>query len=261
LILPKASCEDCADVTMRFEGAYQQACIGMLRIRTNAPTRHKKQRPTSLKYPVLRPSGKTEVINVPAEDLPRMLVMLRMKPPTLISGLPPVSNFYKGDEFWVWYESEDLKRMSQGYKALGHFPGKLLIDPFVQMIAKIAYAHAVSKLGYNSFRPLVLDVIFGKTDIPTHWVGGIEDQPPAVDKLMHQLVLNTHFRIKTRFFVVVDVRLFAVLGAPTFRVVVGQRKGFQNEIRFIFNEFRNRVAKHIPLWLRQIFPVRRKRRK
>ena len=102
---------------------------------------------------------------------------------------------------------------------------KFAIDPFIRMLAKIAHAHAVSMsmTGYASFTPLLLDVIFSRTNTPSHWVGGDLEIPPAID-VVHQLTLDDDYRANGKRYVVATIRLFAFLGAPVFRVVVGERQ-------------------------------------
>lgn len=223
LTLPRASCEKCADVTKRFERTCLRTSMGHFRIRHDMPTRRKKGRPESLPYHIVKTPGQIETIILPAHHLPRVLVLMKLAPPTLLSGDTPTPNFFKGD-IWIWYEPDDLRLMENVYGAKQHIPGKLAISELVQMIAKIAYAHAISKMGFGAFKPLVLDAIFNRTNIPSHWVGGGADAP-AIDGIMHQLRLDDDFRLNSRRYVVVDVRLFANLGAPTYSVFVGERHG------------------------------------
>jgi hypothetical protein len=210
--------------------------MGEFRIRQKMPTRRKKERPSSLPYTVVKQDNTVETIILPAHHLPSVLVLMKLIPPTLLSGGTPVPDNFNGD-IWVSYQAEDLQRMRDIYKAKQHLPGKLAISELVQMVAKIAHSHAVAQIGLRNFKPLLLDVIFNKTNIPSHWVGGAPDLP-AVDGVVHQLRLNPNYWVGWDRYVVVDVRLFAYLGAPTYRVVVGERQGLNYEFSLMLKKFR-----------------------
>jgi hypothetical protein len=103
----------------------------------------------------------------------------------------------------------------------GFFVGKIRpIDP-ARMIAKIAYSYAVGELGYGSFRPLVTDLILGKTETLSYWVGGEWEIPPPTNTAF-DLGWNKHVRDATGVeYVVVSVRLFSFFETPIYHVVVG----------------------------------------
>jgi len=145
---------------------------------------------------------------------------MRLDPPTILTGKPPETNFHRGD-IWVSYEPADIGKIQNAYRAKHFILGKFDVTSFTRMLAKIAYAHAVSMMGYGSFSPLVLDVIFARTNIPSHWVGG-DLKIPSAEGVIHQLKLNDDYRVNGRRYIVADIRLFALLGAPVYRVVVGE---------------------------------------
>jgi hypothetical protein len=221
LVLPKASCQVCANITKKFEQTCLRTITGPIRIRNKMPTRRPKERPKSLPYAIINASGTLETIDLPAEHLPRALAFLKLDLPTLLARVPPTPNWHGGKELWIWHEPEDLDRIRALYGPKQHFPARFDVTPFVQIIGKIAYSYAVAKLGYRTFKPLVLDVIFGRTNIPSHWIGGAPDAPP-VQGVMHQIAIEDDYKLGGRRYIVVDVRLFASLGAPIYRAVIGE---------------------------------------
>jgi hypothetical protein len=60
---------------------------------------------------------------------------------------------------------------------------------------------------------LVLDVIFGKTNIPSHWVGGDVDASP-VEKVLHRLTLFSDYQLDGQGYVVGNVRLLLTSVRP-----------------------------------------------
>lgn len=66
-MLLKASCSKCADITSRFEGKVQREDLLGLRTAAGFPTRHKKDRPKTLKLKIRRGKAWIEV-DVPTED-------------------------------------------------------------------------------------------------------------------------------------------------------------------------------------------------
>ena len=115
-VLPQASCEPCANITKNFERACLRTSMGEFRIRQKMPTRRKKERPSSLPYTVVKQDNTVETIILPAHHLPSVLVLMKLIPPTLLSGGTPVPDNFNGD-IWVSYQAEDLQRMRDIYKA------------------------------------------------------------------------------------------------------------------------------------------------
>jgi hypothetical protein len=85
----------------------------------------------------------------------------------------------------------------------------------------MAYAYATAVRGYGSFQPLVLDLMFGRTNYFRHFVGGEPVAPPAVEDEVHRLVARRGPSV-TCSYVVVKIRLFSFLETPIFEVVVGE---------------------------------------
>jgi hypothetical protein len=93
---------------------------------------------------------------------------------------------------------------------------------FARMIAKIAHCAAVNDFGLEGFQPLAVDMILGRQDTMNYLVGGDGHHfdPPATD--IHTVSYRTHDETGM---LVVLVRLFAMLGAPTYHVLVGMKPG------------------------------------
>jgi hypothetical protein len=102
---------------------------------------------------------------------------------------------------------------------------------FSRMIAKIAHSAAVARLGLTGFNPVLKDIL-RETDRESRailpFVGCKPPEPPqptsAPDTAAHVLDHYTP-EIDGTTFVVVEVRLFANFGAPSYMVVVGTAVG------------------------------------
>ena len=91
---------------------------------------------------------------------------------------------------------------------------------FSRLLAKIAHCYAVAEYGLNNFEPLLPDLILGKPSPLGHLVGdGFLEEPP--EDFLHQIKLIT-MRVFEAYFLVAEIRLFANLGAPRYRVAVGR---------------------------------------
>jgi hypothetical protein len=207
---------------MEFERVCLRTILGPLRIRLAVPTRHPKERPSSLPYEIINNEGHREIVMIPAAHVPQTFVLMKLDPPTLLSGKPPDRQFHRGD-IWASYDPADLHRMQTTYRARQFVLGPFDVTAFTRMLAKIAYAHAVARMGYGSFEPLILDVIFNKTDTPSHWVGGAPGEIPQRESIVHQLWLDDDHLVNGQNYVAVDVRLFSFLETPRYRIVVGKR--------------------------------------
>jgi hypothetical protein len=167
-------------------------------------------------------TGVSKITLTPVVDIPAVLVLMKLHPPTILEGKPPVANFFKG-ELWISFDHAEIAQLSKKPRARALEMGKFKVDPFVQMLAKIGHAFAVAEHGADSFTPFLLDVIFARTSTPTHWVGGTEYSPPAPKNTLHVLQADPAYRVNGRFYMVVYIRLFNHADAPTYCVVVGER--------------------------------------
>ncbi|MBB2705991.1 MULTISPECIES: HNH endonuclease [Rhizobium] len=227
LMLPKASCRECAKITGKVEQFCLREMMGKFRTVVGTPTRRPKERPSQLSFPLVLREGQgrytfdTDIMLGP-DEFPIFLTGLRMKSPGILEGAPDSDEGRW--EIWAFHDQDAISRLLKEHPAenAAAYMGK--VEPLVhtRMIAKIAYAHAVSVVGYGSMFPLVTDLILGRDNLMCRYVGGEWDIPPAAEPTsIHQLALSLE-EAQERNFVVVTVRLFANLGAPVYKVVVGE---------------------------------------
>ncbi len=100
--------------------------------------------------------------------------------------------------------------------------GTLNADSFCLTLAKVAHSFAIAELGLSAFDPFLADMIRHK-DVSNRaeFIGGGEGNEPSSTEL-HDVAMATGIGFEPSV-VVVRVRLFAVLGTPTYHVAVGRR--------------------------------------
>jgi hypothetical protein len=228
LVLPKASCTTCASNTGGFEQTCLRTILGPFRLRINSPTRNPKERPSELPVHRARKGDDgsfihTETIVVPSGQFPLSFIGLRLRRAGILDG--KIASSDVNGELFARVNEEEAKKLfptSNGKPIDQHGIriGQIKPSTFARLIAKIGYSYAVAILGYGSFRPLVTDLILGKTDTLSHWVGG-DWEIPAANPSAIQLDVKTIVAHDISF-VVADVRLFPFFETPQYHVVVGR---------------------------------------
>ena len=144
-----------------------------------------------------------------------------MPPARPLRGLPDNGREAVNAVNWTWIDNDGWESLSrQGIRTFDSAP----VDPYkrVQMLAKIAHCEAVIAHGVDGFQPLVLDLIFGRNECMNLYVGcGNTPQSPP-DSNLHNVRSFTH---NEPGMILVEIRLFASLGAPRYHVVAGLKHG------------------------------------
>jgi hypothetical protein len=107
----------------------------------------------------------------------------------------------------------------------GILMGPITPNVFARLLAKIGHAYAVAENRFK-VRPLLRDLILGKTDTANYWVGGEEEIPPLPSEpLLHDIRGRRCTVNGERTYLVVDIRLLVFLETPLYHVVVGEIEG------------------------------------
>jgi hypothetical protein len=227
MVLPKSSCKECAAVTGRFEQEYLRCGLGIFRNRIGAPTRRPNDRSATPLVGVgrridggqLQDSG--ERVEVPIHEMPIAYIAMRFfGAPRILTGRAPTGDI-DGELWWcMWPEQTALQKVARGTEGL-HI-GSLRPITFARFIAKVAHGYAVADVGLNTFDPLLLDLIAGRTEEISFLIGGDEDIPLPRNE---QFVLQSGWvSLDNVTYLVVQLQLYANLGTPKYLVVVGRKK-------------------------------------
>lgn len=241
IVLPRASCPQCAKMTGKVERIVLRKMFGAMRIQQGFPTRRPKDRPTHLPVDVIGDDGAVGIKTVPAMLHPGSFFMFRFGPPGILLQLPPSETFQA--EGWAYVPGHRNPAYFTRHGSRGHKIGMFHPGIFSQMLAKIAHSFAVADQGLGSFRPMLPDLILGRSKTPSYLVGGDLDVAPPLP-VLHRLHLEcrwpyAHEQLLTqggptvlvvggappRQYLVVHIRLFANWGGPQYHVVVGEWLG------------------------------------
>jgi hypothetical protein len=196
--------------------------FGPTRIRLGLPTRNPEERPTELTLVLSRRTTPIGELRVPASEFPLVIPGLKLPPPGIFLGEKPHDRLV-GEFVLIQNETEMKKYLVEDQKGIrvATFNNHI----FMQMLAKIAHSYAAAEWELYSFRPLLLDLILGRSQTASYWVGG-SDRPLPSDhqSSLHRLELRREVLLATTY-VVAYIRLFCNFGAPEYRVVVGTWNG------------------------------------
>jgi hypothetical protein len=226
LVLPKASCRTCADLINKFETACLQHMWWPFRKRIGAPTRRKNQ-PEMLEIRRIRGAKVGDdgvlqyqtagITKLPPTEFPLIFYTFVFTTPGILIGRDPSASVPY--DAWGKVNEEDFRKQApghgEGFRAGPEIPGAL-----ARMIAKIAHAYAVAELGEKSFNPLLRGLIRGERQNPFHLVGGELAVPEATEHF-HEIGLEATC-VGNVDYLIANIRLFAFIGAPQYRVVVGE---------------------------------------
>ncbi len=241
-VLRAASCLSCAKITSAFERAVSRRMLGNFRVRLNFPTGHKNERPKTL--PVINlnhpdvaaaahaalSAGKTEFsvkvepLEIEPGDYPPSIELPQFPQPKVLRGLPKSPDVYPMKQsVWGYEDVDALNRLRIKHGSVARYPHKIPVLSFVRMLAKIAHCGAVSGYGLDAFRPLLLDLILGRTNDFTNFVGGeLSQQPKEVGQ--YRMTFSFQQR-RWRWFLCAHFRLFPELCSPLYHIVVGEIDG------------------------------------
>jgi len=239
LYMPRATCPSCQSRIHRYETMCLRTSWWPFRFNSGAPSQSGAPPKKFLLRRALavREPGKVRIVptvnvEIEPEDFPLSYMALQLEPPGILIDRDPSTNF----DWTVWVKHEDAILTKMGTTdgdafSLGVF------DPFAfaQLLAKTAHGYARAELGFNfegSLKPLICNE--GSFRLH-HWIGG-DFNPPPSEACMHKI----RWRIEDVHgvpYVVVELRLFAFLGSPIYRVVLGQFTGDLDQLPFLEQPF------------------------
>lgn len=229
MVLPRSSCSSCSKKTSFFEMTCLRTMYGPLRQLYGLPSRRKKEQPQKLPLKVKYKATDewTEVL-VNQVDYPFLVTFPYFPMPNLIVSKQTSSR--RGavtNRLWIRgasaYESffDHLQRLTLELRVHSIMPeSKAHVEEFCQMLAKVGHSYAVAELGYGKFKPLLLSHIVDKElSNCGDFIGSFhKDELPS--KNIHELSIQEDNHKK---YIIVRIRFLAILGTPTYYIVVGQK--------------------------------------
>jgi hypothetical protein len=222
LVLPEASCDDCARRTCSTETAILKNSLLAVRRRLKIKGK-KRSRSDEKTYPATTIiGGKNVEIMLPLGDHPTVILMIGFNAPRMFSRDPKRPDI---SSIWNHFLGEVAGAQKAG--ATSVFTPSFDTVRFAQMIAKIAHGYAVYRFGVAGFRPLLQEFIRRKFARDEQYlecfdlVGGAPRLYAPHPSDLHTLG-HDFGSIGEKRYLLVHVRLFANLGAPIYSAVVGE---------------------------------------
>ncbi len=221
LVLARASCPRCAEITSRFErNILRSPQVLALRAAFGLPTYHPKNRPDTFRLTVTR-NGEDEVLEVPTHQTLLGFPSPNFPPPGFLSGASVRGISVTGIGLEL-VGGLSPKALSQMHKAEGlAVEVKFSSVAFAQLLAKISYGSAVAMLGLDSMEEVfVLPSILAQRDDIGTWVGcppGAFDEEPGQIRDLHEVrILQNQSRT-----LMAVVRLFR---GVQYQVIIGRTR-------------------------------------
>jgi len=228
MVLPQSSCGLCSEKTSFFEMTCLRTMYGSLRQLYGLPSRRKKKQPQKLPLKVkYKPTDDWTKILVDQTDYPFLVTFPYFPMPNLITGKQTASpKGARTNRLWIRgasaYEGffDHLQRLTSELQVDSIMPeSEARMEEFCQMLAKVGHSYAVAELGYGKFKPLLLPHIIDKElSNCADFIGSL-DRDEAPSKNIHELSMIDN----PKNYTIVRMRFLAVLGTPTYYVVVGQK--------------------------------------
>lgn len=214
MVLREAACEDCERRVNSFERTILKTVLYTPRVHLGVRRKRRKRAEEEIALQG-QVGGKDITVTLPVAEAPAVLFLLNLGPPGILAQRPT----HVADVRGAWFVHLKGPLVPQGFTSLA----SPILDTFkfCQFLAKIAHCFATDVLG-DEFKPMLLDLIRNEPrDARYDLVGGTLLNEPATGNL-HELALESR-KVESASYVVVKIRLFASLGAPTYLVVAGQR--------------------------------------
>jgi hypothetical protein len=226
LILRKASCAICQAATSKVETVCLRHLWWPFRTQTGVPMRDTPPQEFSLKRmrvdsydrenDEIKKYTQLSMDDIPVDDYPIFYQTFEFPPPGVTAQREASADVEYS--FWCKIDDASFQKLKLGDQE-GFRIGPGRPEAFCRLLAKTAHAYAVAQFGSQSFEPSLSDYIRGKQLDRLQWIGCTEVQV-ASDALyeLSSLVVD----IEGTDYLAIDVRLFACINAPEYRVIVGK---------------------------------------
>jgi hypothetical protein len=220
--LLRASCDECAIITSRFEREALRGLLPAIRNALGMRTRRRKERARTLAV-VLESAGVQSTVEIPRTDFPLYLPTPVFPAPGVVVGRPPTP-YTKSDLHFRHIAGPTFEEFAKQHPNAEFVGARVTYvpDEFARMLAKIGYCIGVYSLGIAPLRESpIRRVIRGEDPCVGHWVGSWTGEPVNPEKGIHAAQVKATINGDE---VHVVMRLFAQFGAPEYHVVLGRVK-------------------------------------
>jgi len=224
MVLQKATCKTCADITSEFEGDVLRGPFRAVRAFRGLGSRSGfSGMPEAEEVTVSGDSEQDSVVEVPREDMPLLLPFPLFAPPGYFSQQTDMSGITVSGMATVRFGPDpgDL------VKSLGAKSVNITKDckpvAFARLLAKVAYGVAFARGQIDKIEGecFVLPAILGTRDDIGCWVGTLTKGFECHPEFLHRADLHID---ESRGLLFGEVQIFADSQTPTYGVVLGKLK-------------------------------------
>ncbi|MES2173296.1 MAG: hypothetical protein V4523_05045 [Pseudomonadota bacterium] len=238
MILEKCCCETCQNIIQKYEQEVLKKQLGLLRARVEAPTRRPKDRAShaEMHFIEVNESGRflrdLGTRKIPINEAPVVFSLWRSPMPRRLRFHPLTPQQEYGMP-WSFVQHESghslCRTVAQetGAKYIALRAGTVNRLHYLRSLAKTAHAFAVAKLGMDAFDPYLLDLILGRSDDVSEFVGDDPFPGPIIEISEYDSIhiyLGETIDDGLRGLVTARIVLYPVLNTPPHLVVVGKAK-------------------------------------
>lgn len=233
LVIRKASCKKCADITKKFEQRVMRDLWGDARIAFDAPSRRKSKRKNKLVVP-------TQGVVVPADKYPAGFAFYKMCEAGMLQGIAPDVDISGKWQIVIIDDDKSRENFLKEYLskkqaiAFQHVP----LD-FGRLLAKIGYGQILGSLDPSDFDPVCVPYILGQKTNISYIVGGNPEAQKPDPKAGYRLGTFGYIT-KEKLALLASVRLLANTHAPACYVVIGNVAGARQ-----ISKVMEKLKKHI----------------
>lgn len=221
VVLPAASCTQCAAITSAIERKVLRGFMYKARVVSNFPSRRKNERPRTLQTKLLNQKGVVLTESLPVNESAALLPLPILTRASFICGDPPTRgvkitgietiHFGKNVEAVIRDQNATSMEVTEDIQAAA----------FVQLLAKIAYGYHVATQGLfpRNETPL-LRLIRGNADDGSSWVGS-DSYTLQIESKNTMHALGGYFirNAEGKQCDVIRVKLFASIGVTGYEIV------------------------------------------
>ena len=158
---------------------------------------------------------------IPSDEIPLICLGLKLSEPGFLREVSPTDDI----DFKIVFGCEVSQEQIDQY-VLDKKMCVGTIDPyyFCRMIAKISHSYAIAKYGYGTFEPLLTDLILGKSNTPSYYIGGdTREYKLDAQPVLHYMSLFEHLHSNQNY-ILASIQLLHYLKMPKYLAVVGKLK-------------------------------------
>lgn len=225
--IPWASCDECRDITSKFELKVQRTLFIEPRVLLGLKTRRPNERPTKFSVIVKRVDGAEEVRNVDFAEYPGFFTVPIFEVPAFVKPWKYKRGVNIRGKVHGFLVRDKAKRLVDKIKAESGVEGvsfRTTYEPaaFAQMLAKIAHGICVIHYGRDfATRSYLGRTIRLEIDDVGKWVGSVNGGRPTPQAAeLHQMEIRVSGGL-----VRVHIKLFSLVGGPEYVVFVGPAPG------------------------------------